>query len=107
MIRTDAHHVSDHFGVPMLSGLLFFICETTSMIGMLWEENSDALDIMICAGFYSMAYLMLECSHRIGPKFAILAVRCHEQAPRNQVLASAFLHAPIKIDVRICMSSCC
>ena len=83
---------------------------------MLWEEVGDTLGvqgttallltfctnaIMICSAFYSMAYLILECSHHIGPKLAVLAVRCHDQSPRYQVLASAFMHAPIKIHIGV------
>ena len=115
-IRKDVHEVSEHFGVPMMLGLFLLVCETTSMIGTLWEEvglsfgarETTALllcfstnAIMVCSAFYSMAYLITECSHHIGPKLAVLAVRCHDQSPRYQVLASAFLHAPIKIHVGV------
>mmetsp|Transcript_10784 Transcript_10784/g.25715 ORF Transcript_10784/g.25715 Transcript_10784/m.25715 type:complete len:239 (+) Transcript_10784:793-1509(+) len=79
MIRRDVHEISEHFGVPMLAGMLLFTCETTSMV----------------------AALILECYHHIGPKLAVLAVRCHDHAPRFQVLATTFMHAPVKIHVGI------
>ena len=69
---------------------------TTALL-LTYSTNS----IMICMSFYSIAYLIMQCSHHVGPKLAILAVRCHDQAPRYQVLASTFLHAPIKVHVGI------
>eukprot|EP00529_Nitzschia_sp_RCC80_P028094 CAMPEP_0113505066 /NCGR_PEP_ID=MMETSP0014_2-20120614/35094_1 /TAXON_ID=2857 /ORGANISM="Nitzschia sp." /LENGTH=268 /DNA_ID=CAMNT_0000400305 /DNA_START=437 /DNA_END=1243 /DNA_ORIENTATION=- /assembly_acc=CAM_ASM_000159 len=116
MIRRDVHEISEHFGVPMLAGMLLFTCETTSMVAALWEEVGQEIGtrgvtsilmcfatnaIMICAAMYSMAYLILECYHHIGPKLAVLAVRCHDHAPRFQVLATTFMHAPVKIHVGI------
>ena len=116
VIRKHVHSISDAFGLRMLIGLFSFTVDTTTMISNLWEELGPSMaatnvlalllsfcsnSIMITAAFYSSAYLVTECSHHIGPKLAILAVRLHGEAPQFQVLASAFLHAPVKIHVGV------
>eukprot|EP00522_Entomoneis_paludosa_P011186 CAMPEP_0172443878 /NCGR_PEP_ID=MMETSP1065-20121228/4065_1 /TAXON_ID=265537 /ORGANISM="Amphiprora paludosa, Strain CCMP125" /LENGTH=361 /DNA_ID=CAMNT_0013194259 /DNA_START=261 /DNA_END=1346 /DNA_ORIENTATION=- len=118
VIRNDVHNFSKAFGVVMLTGMFLFLCESTSLVGMLWEDLGSKLGfhgtaalllayvpnaVMISAGFHNMAYLVMACSHRIGPNLVVLANRCQDQdsSRRYQVLASAFLHAPVKISIGI------
>ena len=116
LIRNVVHDFSENFGSQMLFGLFLFLCETTNMITFLWEEAGDKLGFrdmvalmlcfavnafLICAVFYSMAFLVVESSHHIGPKIIILAVRFEGETTGYQALALAFLHAPPKVHVGV------
>jgi hypothetical protein len=116
VLRQHVHDVSHYFGFRMVSALFIFTLDATTLIAVVWEDLGPELGVkavtamllsfcsnafMITGAFYCAAYIVVECSHHIGPKLAILAVRLHSECPQLQVLASAFLHAPAKIHVGV------
>lgn len=48
------------------------------------------------AAFYSIAYLVVQCQHHVGPKLSLLAAR---GLPETRELALTFLLAPVKFHV--------
>ena len=112
-IRFDVVNMSEHFGPRMLLGLFLFVLDSTSVIAVAWEALEESLSVgeifcmlisfvsnvlVITAAFYSMAFLVTECAHHIGPALSMLSVK-YPGVPEVQSLATSFLLAPIRVHV--------
>lgn len=111
--RHDLHHLGKSFGRRFLVISFLWIVEVSSMVLVIFDEMSARMTVkqislfllIWCANclaiilvLFNMAYIHTLCSHHIGPKLSMLAMR-HAQYPEYSALASTFLLAPIRLHV--------